>query len=420
MRGKRDERAADGYEAGGTAGAGSAIPLTSHRSPLTGRPFSPLALRASEFPWTSDVIYLNAAGIGPLPERTRRVIEEFAGLRAAPHRLSEKVLFGTLADSRRLAATLINAEPDEIALAPNTSYGLNLAARALPLEPGDVVLVSDREFPANVYPWLALRDRGIAVELAPTTAQGWPDEAYLLQRVADPRVRVLAVSLTQFANGYTVDLAGLSRVTRMTHTYLVVDAIQAVGQLPVDVHQTPVDLLACGGQKWLLSPWGSGFVYVRRDLIASLPPADVGWLAFEGTDDLSRLTRYDTTLRADARRYELVTLPYQDFTGLNASLGLLLEVGIETIRAYLRAVIQPVLAWAASAGVRLASPTGPHGSAIVCVELPDAAAAYRALKSAGIFATVREGVVRLSPHLYNTPAELERVVEVLDKVRGEK
>ena len=377
-----------------------------------------LSVRTTEFPWTKDVIYLNAAGIGPLPERTRRAIGEFAALRAAPHRLSEKALFGTLAESRRLAAMLVNATPEEIALAPNTSYGLNLAARSLPLEPGDIVLVSDREFPANVYPWLALRDRGIIVELAATTPEGWPDEAYLLQRIAHPRVRVLAVSLTQFANGYTVDLGGLSRVARMTGTYLVVDAIQAVGQLPVDLRKTPVDLLACGGQKWLLSPWGSGFVYVRRELIATLPPADVGWLAFEGTDDLTRLTRYDTTLRADARRYELVTLPYQDFVGFNASVGLLLEVGIEAVSAYLRAVIQPVLSWAASAGVRVSSPTGAHGSAIVCLDLPDAGRAYRALKAAGIVATVREGVIRLSPHLYNTPAELERVAEALDLARA--
>jgi cysteine desulfurase / selenocysteine lyase len=378
--------------------------------------FSPLALRTSEFPWTSDVIYLNAAGIGPLPERSRRAIEEFAALRAAPHRISERHLFGTLAESRRLAAALINADPTEIALAQNTSYGVNLAARALPLEPGDIILLSDREFPANVYPWLAQRDRGADIEIAPTTPEGWPDEAYMLQRMAHPRVKVLAVSLTQFANGYTVDLGGLSRVARMTGTYLAVDAIQAVGQMPVDVQKTPVDLLACGGQKWLLSPWGSGFVYVRRELIPKLAPADVGWLAFEGTDDLSRLTAYDTTLRSDARRYELVTLPYQDFAGFNASVGLLLEVGIEAIRDYLRAVIQPVHSWAASAGVRVASPRGTHGSAIVCLDLPDAPRAYRALKKEGIVATVREGVVRLSPHLYNTPVELEKVAEALDTV----
>jgi selenocysteine lyase/cysteine desulfurase len=345
---------------------------------------------------------------------------EFAALKAAPHRLRDRMLFETLAESRRLAAALINADVDEIALATNTSFGVNLAARALPLEPGDIVLVSDREFPANVYPWLALREGGIEVELAPTTAEGWPDEAYMLQRVADPRVRVLAVSLTQFANGYTVDLGGLSRVTRMTDTLLVVDAIQGLGQIPVDVRATPVDILATGGQKWLLSPWGSGFVYVRRELIADLPPADIGWLAYEGTDDFTQLTTYDTTLRKNARRYELVTLPFQDFAGMNPSLSLLLEVGIETIQAYLRAVTRPVLAWAASAGVRVASPLDGHASAIVCLELPDAARVQRALKAGGIVATVREGLLRFSPHLYNTPAELERVAEVLDAVRSEK
>ncbi|HEX5385584.1 MAG TPA: aminotransferase class V-fold PLP-dependent enzyme [Gemmatimonadales bacterium] len=377
-------------------------------------------LRAEEFPWTAEAIYLNAAGIGPLPERTRRVGEEWARMKAAPHQLPDRLLYATLTDARRLAARLINAEPDEIALATNTSYGLNLAARALPLGPGDIVLASDREFPANVYPWMALRDRGVAFELAPTTAEGWPDEDALVARIADPRVRVLAVSLTQFANGYTVDLARLSAAARETETFLVVDAIQGVGQLPVDVRAMPVDVLSCGAQKWLLSPWGSGFVYVRRELIAALPPADVGWLAFEGTDDFTRLTGYDTRLRANARRYELVTLPFQDFAGMNASLGLLLELGIDEIRRHLARVCDPILEWAARRGMRLTSPCGPrdpHGSAILCIELPDIAAAHQALRAAGVTATVREGAIRLSPHVYNTPEELARVADVLDRAR---
>jgi len=371
-------------------------------------------IRCEEFPWTAEAVYLNAAGIGPLPERTRRAVEEFTRLRAAPHRLPDRTLFATLAESRRLAARLINAEPEEIALATNTSYGINLAARSLPLERGDLVLASDREFPANVYPWMALAERGIGLELAPTTPDGWPDEDFLVERIADPRVRVLAVSLTQFSNSYTVNLARLSAAARATGTFLVVDAIQALGQMPVDVRATPVDLLACGAQKWLLSPWGSGFVYVRRELLRALPPADVGWLAYEGTDDFTRLTRYEPTLRSDGRRFELVTLPFQDFAGMNASVGLLLELGIETIRRHLAEVTAPVLEWADRRGVRLASPRGPRGSAILCVELPDVGTAYRKLREAGVFATVREGSIRLSPHLYNTPEELARVAAVLD------
>ena len=152
---------------------------------------------------TSERIYLNNASVGPLPERTRLVLDAFNRKRAAPFQLPDRELFAIMTESRRLAAELIGAHPEEIALTVNTGFGLSLAARALPLRPGDIVLASDREFPANVYPWMRLKDIGVSLELTPTTAEGWPDEARLLERLADPRVRVLAVSLAQFSNGYT-------------------------------------------------------------------------------------------------------------------------------------------------------------------------------------------------------------------------
>jgi cysteine desulfurase / selenocysteine lyase len=371
------------------------------------------SLREQEFPWTADTIYLNNASVGPLPERTRKVLDEFNRKRAAPFLLPDRELFATMAESRRLAAELIGASHEEIALTINTGFGLSLAARSLPLQPGDIVLASDREFPANVYPWMRLKDSGVTLELAPTTAEGWPDEAHLLERLSDPRVKVLAVSLVQFSNGYTVDLARLSAATRASGTYLVVDAIQAVGQLPVDVTKTPVDILACGAQKWLLSPWGSGFVYVRRELVRELSPSITGWMAFEGTEDFTRLTEYRDTLRGDARRFELITLPYQDFAGMNASLGLLLSVGIPRIAEHLQALHAPVLAWAARRGVRVVSPGGKRGSGILCVRPPDVGDAFRRLKGARVIASMREGAIRLSPHLYNTVDEMERVVDIL-------
>jgi selenocysteine lyase/cysteine desulfurase len=330
------------------------------RSPLTAHPspFDVDELRRTEFPWTRDTIYLNNASIGPLPERTRQALEEFNRKRAAPFRLPDRDLMGTVAESRRLAAELIGAAPEEIALTINTGFGLSLAARALPLRRGDIVLASDREFPANVYPWMLLKDVGVTLELAPTTPEGWPDEEYLLERLLDPKVRVLSVSLVQFSNGYTVDLARLSAAARASDTYLVVDAIQGVGQIPIDLRKTPVDVLACGAQKWLLSPWGSGFVYVRRELIRDLRPPVTGWMAFEGTDDFSRLTQYNDTLRGDARRFELITLPYQDFAGMNESLRLLLDLGISRIQQHLRTLHAPVLAWAERSGARVVSPQG--------------------------------------------------------------
>jgi cysteine desulfurase/selenocysteine lyase len=376
--------------------------------------FDVAALRRTEFPWTDETVYLNNASIGPLPERTRLALEAFNRRRATPFRLPDRDLFGTLAEARRLVAQLLSATPEEIGLTVNTGFGLAVVARALPLRPGDVVLVSDREFPANVYPWLRLRDTGVEVELVPTTAEGWPDEARLLERLEDPRVRALAVSLVQFSNGYRVDLAALSAATRRTGAWLVVDAIQAVGQVPVDVSRTPVDVLACGGQKWLLSPWGTGFVYVRRDLIGRLSPPVTGWMAFEGTDDLTRLTAYSDTLRADARRFELITLPYQDVAGLNSSLGLILELEVERIQAHLQRLHAPVLTWARRTGARVASPLGAHGSGILCLAPEDVGAAFRRLKAARIICSLREGAIRLSPHAYNTVEEMERVAAVLD------
>lgn len=392
-------------------GVNSISPLTSHFLP------SPdfASLRAQEFPWTADTVYLNNASIGPLPERTRLALDAFNRRRAAPFQLPDRELFAMMADTRRLVAQLIGASSEEIGLTINTGFGLSLAARALPLEPGDIVLTSDREFPANVYPWMLLKDSGVELELAPTTPEGWPDEAHLLERLGDPRVRVLAISLVQFSNGYTVDLGRLSAATRASGTYLVVDAIQGVGQVPVDVSKAPVDVLACGGQKWLLSPWGSGFVYVRRELIRELRPSVTGWMAFEGTDDFSRLTQYNDTLRGDARRFELITLPYQDFAGMNASLRLLHEIGIPPITGHLQTLQAPVLEWAARSGARVVSPVDSHRSGILCVAPADVGGAFRALKAARVVCGMREGAIRLSPHVYNTVNEMEQVVDILEQ-----
>jgi selenocysteine lyase/cysteine desulfurase len=371
------------------------------------------SIRTTEFGSLKDVTYLNSASTGPLPERTIRALERFNRMRGAPHLLPDPDLFAIFAESRRLIARLINATPDEIALATNTSYGLNLAALALPLERGDVVLVSDREFPANVYPWLHLRRRGVEVELVPVTAEGWPDEAYLLERIAEPRVKVLAVSLVQFSNGYAVDLDALSRATRQSGTWLVVDAIQGIGQLPVDLQRTPVDILSCGGQKWLLSPWGTGFMYVRKPLIEQLTPPLAGWTAFEGTDDYTQLTAYRTEFRDTARRFETITLPFQDFAGFNESLGLILDEGPDRIGAHARSCQEPILEWARRAGVPISSPVGRHGSAILGVAPPHAAAVHARLREANVFCSLREGSLRFSPHIFNTVDEMDRVVTIL-------
>jgi selenocysteine lyase/cysteine desulfurase len=372
-------------------------------------------IRDVEFPWCRERIYLNNASIGPIPARTQRAIDAVQAKRRDPGLFTDEELPAILARGRQAVARLLHASPTEIALAPNTSYGLNMAAQVLPLRAGDTVLVPDGEFPANVYPWMLQARRGIRTELVPRTADGWPDETRLLERIADPRVRAVAVSFVQFASGYRVDLDRLGAVCRSHGAFLVVDAIQGVGQCPLDLSRTPVDLLACGAQKWLLGPWGSGFLYVRAELLPAFEPSFAGWMAFRGTDDFTRLCDYDPTFHEDARRFELVTLPFQDVAGMTASLELLEEVGVAAIAEHLRALRAPVLDAAGRRRFTVVSPTDdPHDCGIWCVRTDDVRAAYRRLRAAGVVASLREGSIRLSPHLFNTIDEVARVVELIE------
>lgn len=388
--------------------------MRTEATPLT-RTYDVQALRRDEFPWADQTVFLNHASIGPVPERVRRSLAEYGEARAAAYRLTDDHLFRVLDRSREIVARFLGAGVDEIALSLNTSYGINVAALALPFAAGDIVVASHGEFPANIFPWRELARRGVVLELIPTTAEGWPDEARMLERIRDPRVKAVALSLVQFHNGYQADIAAFSRATRASGAWLVVDAIQALGQLPFNVRDTPVDILACGAQKWLLSPWGSGFTYVRRELIPALVPPLAGWTAFQGTADFTTLVDYSGDWLPDARRFELVTLPFQDFHGMNGSLELLMALGVDAIRDHLARINQPVIDWAARRGVRLASPLGPRGSGMVCVAPPDPAAAFQKLSNAGVVVSLREGAIRLSPHCYNTIEEMSRVADLLDR-----
>lgn len=378
------------------------------------------ALRAAEFPWADrgDATYLNNASTGPLPARTVAAVTEFLARRAEPHRITDPELFGTLARVRELTARLIGADAGEIACMPNTTYGLNFAARALPLGPGDVVLTFDGEFPANVYPWMALADRGVRLELLPSTPAGLPDEAALLRAIAErDDVRAVTVSWVQFTSGYRVDLTAIGAACRARGIWFVVDAIQGLGACTLDVRATPIDVLACGAQKWLLAPWGTGFVYVRRELVQRLAPQDVGWLAVRGGDDFARLTDYDYTLRDDARRFEVLTLPFHDFAGLVASLELLHELGPAAVAAHVAARAEQIVRWAASRDdVALVTPAdAARRAGVVSFRTPDAPAASARLRAAGVAHSVREGAVRLSPHGYNSAADVDRALAAFDE-----
>ena len=305
-------------------------------------PIDVATLRSEEFPDLSGG-YLNAASHTPIPARTRRAVDEFHALRADPRALGEAELVEPLTRARAAAARLINADPGEIALGWNTSFGVNLAALSLPLRSDCTIVVSDREFPTNVYPWMATP--GARLELVPTDERGCPDEMRLLERLDRGDVGVFALSSVQFSTGYRADLERFGRVCRERDIFFVVDAIQSLGQIPMDVEAAQIDVLATGGQKWLCAPFGTGFAYVRRDLVERMAPVLVGWTGMTASADLGALTEYRWGLRGDARRFEVATLPFHDFAGFAASLELLEEVGIENVARHTALLLDPVVDW---------------------------------------------------------------------------
>jgi len=373
-------------------------------------------LRQREYPWMDgdSGIYLNAASTGPMPASAVAQADQWSRLRAQPQQIPLSLMFDTVATSRRQFAQLVGADADEIALMPNTTYGLNLAARALPLRPG-VILTFDGEFPSCVYPFQALGSRGITLELVPKR-DGLPDEDALVAAIARPDVVAVVVSWVQFANGFVADLARIGTACRAHGVFFIVDGIQGCGVLPIDLHALPVDVFASGAQKWQLSPWGTGFVYVRRELVQQIEPIDVGWACMRASTDYTRLTDYAFDFFPDARRFEVVTLAYHDFAVANASTAMLLTHGVSAVASHIDQLVTDILGWVDTRPeVSLVSPRGRERRAgVVTFTSPSLDAMAGRLRDARVAHVVREGAIRLSPHCYNTREEIRRTLQVLD------
>ena len=374
-------------------------------------------LRSEQFPELQPG-YLNAATFTPLPLCARQAVDGFQRRRANPRELSEEALVAALGSAREAAAELVGASTEEIALAWNTSYGINLAALALPVEEGSTILISDREFPTNVYPWMACP--GARLEIVPADPLGRPDEDRLFERLSRGDVSVFAISSVQFSSGFRADLERFGRFCRERGIFFVVDAIQSLGQLPLDVEASCVDVLATGGQKWLCSPFGTGFVYVRRELLARMEPVLVGWTAMRASTDMSSLTAYEWGYRSDARRFEVSTLPFHDFAGFTASLDLLAQIGVENVARHTARLLSPVREWLREHPEIevLSAPDEQHSSAILAFRTPSVERVHARLTDAGVTCGKREGAIRLAPHLYNDADDLARVLEVLETSRG--
>lgn len=377
------------------------------------------AFRAAEYD-EHPVLHLDSASYGLFPRRTVAALHDLAKRRTRGGAIDDAELDGCLDRARRAAASLVAVDPCEISLVPNTTYGLHLGVGLVAAGPPGVIVVSEGEFPANVLPWMALESRGFEVRIVPLRA-GLPDEAALRSAALEPEVRAVAVSAVQFNSGYRVELGELGEACRRGGTLFVVDAIQALGTLPLEAEALGIDVLATGAQKWLLSPWGSGFAWVparHRDRI--VPPV-VSWLAVEGGSAFSAASGYALDYLGDGRRFEPATLGTQDYLGMALSIEGLMEVGLGRIREHLRGLHAVVQEWAAERDeVRVIGADDPERrGGILSLSMPDPEAVRAALEARDIVVAVRDGLLRISPHVHVTVDDMVRTVEALDAaVRG--
>ena len=276
-------------------------------------------------------------------------------------------------------------------------------------QPGDRVAVPACEFPANVYPFLNLADRGVEVDFIPhrEATFGLDD----VEQALRPRTRVLSVSWVQFLSGFQVDLAAVGRLCREHDVLFCVDAIQGLGALQIDVEGAGVDFLASGGHKWLMASQGIGLLYVSEALQQRLR-GPAGWL--HGPVDWENLFEYDLRFHETAQRFRLGTLNSVGVAALHATLGQYLAVGPERVEARVRAGAGRVAEGLDDLGYRrYGRSDGPARSGIVTVRHDRAEEVREALHEEGIEVAVRNGLLRFAPHYYNTSAEVDRVLEAL-------
>ncbi len=371
----------------------------------------------TEFPITNRCAFLSHAAVSPLNRRTSDALRAFAERMQHDSFLDYfHDIMSTSTEFRERLATLINARnPDEIVMMPNTATGINTAAVSLPLNPGDNVLILDGDYPANVYPWQNLAYRGVLTKVVPT-CHGGLDIDVLEQRI-DAHTRVIAMSTVMFSTGFRNDIAAVGQLCKDRGIYFVVDGIQSLGAFPLDVQACHIDFLAAGSHKWLLSTPGCGFLYCRHDILDELVPG--AYVGAGSVVDPMNFLDYNLTYPDSADRFNTGSQNWAGMVALNASLGLLLEVGIARISEQILTLIGALIDDLTRRGYTLSASTEPqHRSGIVVAQTPDADAICKTLQAAGIVATARGGGVRVAPHFYNTLEEVLRVGEVMGQHRA--
>jgi selenocysteine lyase/cysteine desulfurase len=370
------------------------------------------------FPILREMVFLNHAGVAPISGPAAEAVREYAR-QAETIAYVDAGWYKRAEEVKRSAARLINAGGGhEIAFIPNTSSGLSLVANGLDWRPGDNVVITDVEYPANRYPWENLSRLG--VELI-EVKQG-PDGRIHVDDVCDAitdRTRVVSISHVQFASGHRINLKPISDMVHQAGGHLCVDAIQSTGLLPVDVQAMGIDFLAADGHKWMLSPEGCGIFYCHEDQCTLLRPSVVGWMNMVDADNYGD---YRFEFQPDARRFEPGSWNIPGILGLGASIDMLLQIGIENVWARVEALNGQLSAGLADKGYRVFSPRMDYHehSGIVIFDAPDRAGGadghnkiVHELGRQKIIIALREGRLRVSPHFYNTAEQIDRLLKAL-------
>jgi len=371
-------------------------------------------LRREEFPVARTKIFLGHAGVCPLPRRVADAMAHYAF--NASEDDQETILPELLRQSRDIAARLVGAQPDEISFVGPTSLALSFVAASLPFRKGDNVLIYHDDYPTNVYPWMALADRGVQVRLLNARELGRIRPLDVAGQV-DEQTRLVALASCHFVAGWRLDLDAIGRSLRERNILFCVDGIQTLGAFPTPVKH--VDFLAADAHKWLLGPCAAGILYVKKDLQERLRPPVLGW---NNVRCPNYVAQEAIMFRSGPARFEAGSHNVAGLVGLKACMELLLELGVENIAAELLRKRQWLVPALEANGWSVLHAKAPRENAGAILSLhrkdADVAAIHKQLAAANIVTSLRADrtgrqYLRLSPHCYNTDDELRRVLEML-------
>jgi cysteine desulfurase/selenocysteine lyase len=377
------------------------------------------------FPGTEEHIYLDAGVRGLVPTPTREAAEAHLALRAMGTGDKDEIRAG-VERTRASFASLIGAAPEEVAITKNVSEGLNLFASSLPWESGDnVVFCPELEHPNNVFLWYNLRKlRGVEARVIE------PDEGRVpvewMVAAMDERTRVVTVPHISFSPGFITDVETLVEAAHARNVLVLVDAAQSVGAIRSNVREMNVDALAVATQKCLLSMYGLGFLYIRRELADTLIPGHVARYGIDLGPDAHETALGDEDLQYQpgALRFDLGNYNYLGAEAAGASLDLIASVGMDSIESHVRRLAARLAEGFLDLGLPVAGgPPGPHLAHIVAVgqsgggrhytaDDPAMNDLHRHLRENGVRLSIRRGVLRMTVALYNSEEEVDRVVEL--------